>query len=347
MSFWSGLGGELAKQWATRILTPALAFWLGGLAAVWWHAHADGVDARGWTEELKRSARALEELPPVAQALLLVAVLMVVAVSALAAERLTLPLLRLLEGYWPWWLRGRAPSWRRRRRARYKQRRDELSRLELRGQLDIREHIELGRLEASAAPDPDRLEALRTKRAGGFSPRQAAELARARDVLHNTPERVGLAMPTRLGDVLRAAERRPREKYGLDAIVTWTALWLVMPADARTEIVQTRTHLDASLRMWLWGAAFLVWTPWTLWAFPIAVAVSAMAYYGGILGAAKLFGDLVVTAYDLYRMRLYDGLHLPRPASPANERVAGARVTNLLYGGLNDRSIEYVQPPAA
>jgi hypothetical protein len=96
--------------------------------------------------------------------------------------------------------------------------------------------------------------------------------------------------------------------------------------------------------MWLWGAVFIVWTPWTLWAIPIAVIVPSLAYYGGILGAARLFGDLVVASYDLYRMTLYDSLHLPRPASPAEERRHGTRVTNLLYGGLDDPSVTYVAP---
>ena len=131
-------------------------------------------------------------------------------------------------------------------------------------------------------------------------------------------------MPTRLGDILRAAERRPFEKYGLDAVVCWTALWLVLPADARTELAQTRGRLDGALRMWLWGALFIVWTPWTLWAIPIAVVVPLLAYYGSMLGAAKLFGDLIGSGYDLYRMQLYDSLHLraphPRPRSAGAER---------------------------
>lgn len=346
-SFWSGLGGELAKQWAARILTPALAFWFGGFAAVWWHAHGDAVRTHGWALELERTARPLEQLPAVAQGLLVVGALMLIAASALVAERLTLPLLRLLEGYWPWRLRGRRQSRRRKRRAQYKERRDELSLLERRGGLDVREYAELRRLEASSSADPTRLAELRHKRAAGFSARDAAELGRARAVLRYSPENDALGMPTRLGDILRASERRPRDKYGLDTVASWTALWLVMPANAQTEIAQSRARLDAGLRMWMWGGLFIAWTPWTLWAVPIAVVVPALAYYGGMLGAARLFGDLVVTAYDLYRMELYDSLHLPRPASPADERRHGSQVTNLLWAGLDGQSVKYVSEPAS
>ena len=96
-AFWSGLGGEFAKQWAARILTPAFAFWAGGLAAIWWHSHGRAVRAHGWPHELSATADWLHRLPGLAQGILVVAGLLLVAVSALAAERLTLPLLRLLE----------------------------------------------------------------------------------------------------------------------------------------------------------------------------------------------------------------------------------------------------------
>ena len=126
-------------------------------------------------------------------------------------------------------------------------------------------------------------------------------------------------MPTKLGDILRAAEYRPGEKYGLDAVICWYALWLLLPADVKTELVQARTTLDNAARGWLWGALFLVWTPWSWWAIPVGVLIPALTYYVGILGAATLFGELMVTAYDLYRFKLYDSLHLPRPI------IAGAR----------------------
>src|SRR5215472_3026100 len=97
-AFWSGLGGEFARQWAARVLTPAFAFWAGGLAAVWWHGHGQAVRAHGWAHELSATATWPRTLPGVIQGLLVVAALLLVAASAVAAERLTLPLLRLLEG---------------------------------------------------------------------------------------------------------------------------------------------------------------------------------------------------------------------------------------------------------
>jgi hypothetical protein len=343
-AFWSGLGGELAKQWMVRILTPAFAFWAGGLAAVWWHANRAGVGARGWSQELADTAKALQALPALSQVMLLLGALVLLAASALIAERLTFPLLRLLEGYWsrPRWLWSLLVRLRGSQRDRWAERIAPLQTRQRRGTLDVAEFRELRRLEASAARDPERLDALRRRRAEGLSSQDAARLYRGLQITRRTPEQRQLQMPTRLGNILRSAEQRPMEKYGLDSVVCWTALWLVLPEQTRTQLVQARSTLDNATRMWLWGALFVVWTPWTWWAVPIAVLVPTLAYHVGMLGAATLFGDLVVTAFDLHRMNLYDSLHLPRPTSPVEERaVGGPRVTNALWGGLDEPSLRY------
>lgn len=349
-AFWSGLGGEFAKQWAARILTPAFAFWAGGLAAVWWHSHGRDVRTRGWPHELSATAAWLHQLPGLAQGILIVAGLLLVAVSALAAERLTLPLLRLLEGYgWrPHWLRDRLISYRRWRYHRWDARVERLATRQRIGTLEPEEFFELENLEAKdPPPDATRLRELRQRRADGLDASMMGQLGRGRGMLRGMPRQDTLGMPTRLGDILRAAERRPADKYGLDTIACWTALWLLLPAETKTELVQARSALDNAARTWLWGALFAVWTPWTWLALPFAIVVPALAYYVGILAAATLFGDLTVSAFDLYRFRLYDSLHLPRPSSPTLERRQdGPRVTRLLWAGLDEPGLQYVEPPA-
>jgi hypothetical protein len=174
-----------------------------------------------------------------------------------------------------------------------------------------------------------------------------ADLARTRALLQHSPEEDEYGMPTRLGDILRAAELRPQTKYGLDAVACWYALWLALPADTKAELVRARTALDSAARGWLWGALFAVWTPWTWWAAPIALVVITVMYYGGILPAATIFGELMVSAFDVHRFRLYDSLYLPRPTSPAAERgTDGPRVTRQLRGGL-DEAVVYREPSTA
>jgi hypothetical protein len=349
-AFWSGLGGELAKQWISRILTPAFAFWAGGLAVLWWNSHDAGVRSHGWSTELAASAKSLQGVPALVQGLLIVVVLLLLAASALIAERLTFPLLRLLEGYWsrPAWLWRTLIRIRGSRGKRWAKRIAPLQVRQRRGALSVSEYVELLRLEKSPVSDPERLSTLRQRREDGFSAYDAATLWRGLQITRRIPEQPQLQMPTRLGNILRSAERRSDDKYGLDSAVCWTALWLVLPEQTRTELVQARSTLDSATRMWLWGALFIVWTPWTWWAVPVAILVPALAYHVGILGAATLFGDLVVAAYDLHRMSLYDALHLPRPTSPVEERrTSGPRATNALWGGLDEPGIRYTSGPSA
>jgi hypothetical protein len=347
-AFWSGLGGQFAKHLAARVLTPALAFWAGGLAAIWWHGHGQGVRALGWAHELTATAMWPGKLPGVVQGLLVVAALIVVAVSALAAERLTLPLLRLLEGdeWRPGWLRNLLVTYRRRRYHYWDANVERLATRQVLGALQPQEFFELTELEARPTADTTRLRELQQRRADGLDARMTAQLARGRNMLRSMPRQDALGMPTRLGDILRVAERRPADKYGLDAIVCWYALWLLLPKKTKIEFVQARSALDNAARAWLWGALFIVWTPWTWLAVPIAVIVPALAYYVGILPAATLFGELTVSAFDLYRFRLYDNLYLPRPSSPDSERrMDGRLVTRLLWEGLNEPGLRYVDRP--
>ncbi len=346
-AFMSGLGGELAKQWIARVLTPAFTFWAGGLAALWWNTHATGVRQGGWAGELSTTADWLGGLPVLVQILLVVGGLVLLAASALAAESLTTPLLQFLEGYWPRprWLRNRLVAYRRWRRRRWDARIAPLATRQVLGALKPLEYRELIKLRAAPQQDPQRLRDLQERQRQGNDAHQTLVLGRGRAFRHDSPERDEHGMPTRLGDILRAAEQRPQVKYGLDAVTCWHALVLLLPAEARTELVQSRTALDASARGWLWGALFLVWTPWTWWAIPVGLLVPSLMYYGGILPAARIFGELMVAAFDVHRFMLYDSLRLPGPTTPILEREQeGPRVTQQLRGGLDEPGLTYREP---
>lgn len=350
-AFWSGLGGEFSKQWATKILSPALAFWTAGLALVWWSVHGDRVQKHGWSVELRATAAPLQQLPAAAQIVLIVGALMLVVASALIVERLTLPALKLLEGYWrrPAWLHAELVRYRRWRRQRWATTVEALRKREARGDLSLAELKQLQRLTMSdvlTTPETvlhDHLE----ERSRRFTAAQFAKLARGSGFLRGSPPEEALGMPTRLGDVLRAAERRPFDKYGLDAVVCWYRLWMLLPDGAKTEISQARLELDRAVRAWLWGALFLVWAPWLWWiAVPVGVLVPLVAYNVGMLNAAALFGDLTESAFDLYRMQLYDAMQLPRPTSPADERACGVRLSRIIWRGETEASIAYVTAPS-
>ena len=349
-TFWSGVGQELARHWVARVLTPAFAFWAGGLALVWWQANAAEVAARGWAPALLASGAALGGLPVLAQGALVVGGLSLVAASAVVAERLTFPLLRLLEGYWtrPRWLHRWLVG---RRRRRFEMVWNRTKALELRRRrrqrrpLTEAEEDELQTLRTRPVPqrtDEDRARLQQLGKRAALTAQERSQLGRDLEWLLTTPSEDSLRMPTRLGDILRAAEHTPADRYGIDAVACWSALWLLLPAETRTELTQARAAMDAAVRSWLWGGLFLVWTPYSWWALLVGVVLPLLSYHFGILPRGVGFGQLLVTSFDLHRMKLYDALHLPRAASPEDERAAaGPRLTRALSQRLVEHGLTY------
>ncbi|MET7424247.1 hypothetical protein [Dactylosporangium sp. NPDC005555] len=278
------VGNRLAEQLVPRLLTPAFAFWAGGLLALW-------TPARGhrWSERIGA-------LSGVEQVALLAAAVSLIAGSAVVAELLTLPVLRLLEGYGPL---TRAP--RRFQRRRYE--------------------------DADA-----QLQAL-SGRAFRGEPVDPLRLAAAEQRLHDFPG-VDRIMPTRLGNILRAAEDRPAERYGLDPVICWPHLWLALDKDVQLELTEARRSLDDAARLWLWFLLFSAWT-WTAWWAPlVSVAGCVVTYHAAMLGRARAYGQLLQAAFDLHRHLIYAALRWPVPESPDRERAGGEAVTTYLWRGI-------------
>ena len=306
--FWEGLGTNLAEQFVSRALGPVLVFWAGGLAAWTYRQLWGSIRAPGWRPALGPFAKTLQGLPVTAQIALLATVLAVLIGSSVAADRLTLPVLRLLEGYWPDLLARRL---RRRHVERY--------------------------AEAKAAAR----KLLVIQDSAGLDPAAAARLGRLQDQLRRTPETPNLVMPTRLGNLLRGAEQRAAVKYGLDSVVCWPRLWLVLDDETRDSLTQARASLNSGARTWLWGALLAVWTVWAWWALPVAVAICLSAYYISMLSSAQVYGDLVEAAFDLHRAKLYRALRWPLPSSPEKERADGQAVTIYLSTGIAPAGLEF------
>ena len=310
-ALWSAVGTESVKHHAARLFTGAAVFWLLGAAVVLARRNASVLSDEGLVAGLATAARPLQDLPPVAAGALLVAGLVVVVGSALVAERLTPGVLRMLEGY------GRRPAaWRSRRVRRW---------------------------VAARADAMSTYQTLQARR-GSSTPLDADDelaLSRAALVLHSIPSSGSLVMPTRLGNVLRAAELRPGQKHGVDAVSSWPRLWLVMPADARTDVGAARGELDAAARAWLWGALLVIWTPWAWWAPLLAVVVAALGY-AACVRAAGTYGVLVESAFDVHLPLLYDATRVPRPTTAADERAAGERLALYLHAGSDDPALVFV-----
>ncbi|PIM72686.1 hypothetical protein CTU88_11230 [Streptomyces sp. JV178] len=297
-SFWEAAGAKLADRWAA-VSIPALVFWFGGLLA-WIHSQ------RGF-HALKEPAAWLARQSAPAQITIVLITLLGVSASGVIIERLTTPVLRLLEGwYWPCFLKPLRHELVERKKSKAKEqlkRYQELSPAVSLGTASPEERTEYGRLtmlqRRSPSPSPD--------------------------------------MPTRIGNTLRAAETRPVDKYGLDVVSVWPQLWLLLPDTARKEIATARVSLDASVAACIWGVLFVLFAPWTLWAVPAGLGVAVVAVMAWVPSRAEVYADLLEAGFDLYRRALYEQLRWPAPRNPRDERTQGELLTRYLVRG-SDRT---------
>lgn len=161
---------------------------------------------------------------------------------------------------------------------------------------------------------------------------QRAEFADVDQRLRRMPGD-GEYLPTKTGNILRAGERRPAEKYGLDAIVVWPRLWLLLPADTCSELSQARSALDSAVASLIWGLLFVGFAALVWWALIAAVAVVIAAYLYWIPSRAAVFADLLKSAFDIHRIALYRSLRWPLPANPRDEHASGEQITAYLMRG--------------
>ncbi|HEX3713525.1 MAG TPA: hypothetical protein VHV09_12095 [Trebonia sp.] len=310
-SFWDAVGGKLADRWAA-VGAPGVVFWLGGLLA--WALGTGGL------HRLAVPAHWLDKQTTATQVIALLVALLGVAASVIVINRLTLPALRVLEGYWPRPLHRLAE-------ARVRHLKDEARDDDLR----LRELAPLVRAQPGTPPPA--------------TAAQLAEWARLDQRRHRRPPATVPMLPTRLGNTLRAAESWPARKYGLDAVTVWPRLWLVLPDRAIQELVAARATLDSSAAVAVWGLLFCFFGIWTPLAVVPGLAVAAVAVTVWAPPRAETFADLVEAAYDLYRPALYQQLRWPLPANPAEEREQGRMLTTYLWRG-SQRTVPEFTPPS-
>lgn len=285
-----------SKFW-DQVATGVAQRWVDRLfspALLFW---AGGLLAWAQAHDWAAAVGRLRAATDVEQILLAVGGIIIVAGSAAAVEQLQKPVLRLLEGYgWPAWLR----RWRSRQLHRGR-----LKEMRLR-------HGALGQRFAQLTPE------------------ELAEYGRLDEELRTYPGDRRL-LPTRLGNLLRAAEDHAWERYGLATRAVWPSLWLLLPEATRNELVAARLRLDRAIGLWVWSLLFLVWTAWVWWA-PVVAVAGAWWAYGQALQAGGVYGELLRAAFNVHCFSLYDALGL-RPPPLDQERKWGRQLTNYLGRG--------------
>ena len=253
--------------------------------------------------DLDSIAAKAEGLSGMEGALLILAIL----VAAVLLQPLQVALVRLLEGYWGdrKLMRSLADRGRERQRTR------------------------LERLDERAS----------TPVTGPDDPRFADSVAAAAELPRLFPEDKLDLLPTRLGNVLRAAETRAGSPYGLDAIVAWPRLYPLLPDTVRSVMDDRRDQLDTAARFCVAFAAaaitsFALLVLHPLWlGVPVACGLLAVLAYRAAVAAGLAYGEAIRAAFDLHRFDLLRALHLPLPPDRSTECERNAELSEFLIQG--------------
>ncbi|MGW2435633.1 hypothetical protein ACWCY1_02730 [Streptomyces goshikiensis] len=260
------------------------------------------LSAHGGRAELERLGDRVAKLPVLAVIVLVAVAFVSVYATTLLVRLLTRPVLRLLEGYGP-------KGWGRKRTAKLTGRVEKWSEEQ----------------QTLAGPVADET----------ATPEQRARYAWLDARLNRDPGRRELRLPTRVGNILRTAETRPGEKYGLNVVALWPHLWLSLPDEAKTSLAEARTALDRSVATVIWGLGFAAFGYWNPWAIPVGALLALATHLWWLPSRALVYADLLEATVDLHRHLLYQRLRWPVPTDPADERRAGALLTIYLVRGLD------------
>lgn len=337
-------------SWVSIPLKSGLFFWFGGLIA-WLYACIDWAAVHQQFSGVNPAPKSLisadwlpvwiylHNLKPEHVTLLLFTLLFVMMLSNVVVTRLIFPTLRFLEGYgwlWEWrWNSWNPLTWGQpffeRFRFLWTGCNQQINCLAW-NQKSLRQRIIEIIDKCYYAPRTHEYHQL-----GNPAKLSGDKLERHRELeneqLYLLP--VEDRLPTQLGNILRGYERRPTQKYGLDMLVCWPHLWMLLSENVQKDLSDARQNLDDAIQIWLWGALLLVWIYWTWWALPVAVILMLVAY-SWALQAARTYGKLLETAFDLYRPLLYRALRFPLPEDPKTEVEAGQNLTAYLLRGMKD-----------
>jgi hypothetical protein len=151
-------------------------------------------------------------------------------------------------------------------------------------------------------------------------------------------------LPTRLGNVLRAAELYPRYRYDANEILLWPRIYHILPRELLADIQDARASLDFLLVVSLWCVGFAVGNPIAALLGHGSLTVAACTFTAGLLlgylaylsaiPAAAEYGAYLRTAFEAYRFDLLARLRVPIPTNLADERQRWRELCAFLLSGV-------------
>ena len=147
-------------------------------------------------------------------------------------------------------------------------------------------------------------------------------------------------LPTAFGNVMRAVEIYPYERYGIDPAIIWPRLISVLKPDVVTAIEESLLARDKLIVLSMHSAILtMIWCPWlgllgsdqTLFLLALLGWPLAWFFYKAALQNAIRYGDRIKTLFDLYRHDLLRALNRPIPGDLRDERKEWLRLGRFLY----------------
>jgi hypothetical protein len=158
-------------------------------------------------------------------------------------------------------------------------------------------------------------------------------------------------LPTRLGNVLRAAEDSVGQRYGLQTVAVWPRLYPFLGVTLNAALDDVRDRLDMSLR---WScyllvgsivSAALLFQHLLWWLLPAALILLALGAYGSACATAKNYGVLLATAFDLHRFDMLRAMRISLPTDEAEEQATGEALSAFLTGQRDSHGLTYSKEP--
>lgn len=167
------------------------------------------------------------------------------------------------------------------------------------------------------------------------------------------PTQAGRLTPTKLGNILRAAELHALDRYGIDPAVIWPRLRPLLKPEAVAALEVKQRTIRFMLLMTVLSFVFAVF-----WCPVLALRTERwdlvlLCGWGGLLLAwicyhnatesALGYGAQIKAIFDLYRNELLAALKLPVPEPGPAERLVWTRLTYFWY---RNQDLP-VQPPGS
>jgi hypothetical protein len=155
--------------------------------------------------------------------------------------------------------------------------------------------------------------------------------------------REGELLPTRMGNAIRAFERHPNVRWGLDGVTCWPRIETLLSAEERELHVDAKIDVNVFVNTAV-GAVIVglcllvdkaVYTPNPPWDWPLYAIPFVLAYllYGVALDPVVNWGSVVRASIDMHRLEMYEKLGVRAPTSFSDERQLATHLNRALLFG--------------